>query len=198
MRIQKVVAITLAIAAISGCSSAIKLHSKVSDNWALKPELLGHKNAIYVLISSSPDFPANEIEHLVKSKIAATGREITVNPEEAGYLLQANMLYLGEQKLDITMERSVAGGYGSLLAGNGLKPEIENFVGLVDVLIKENGENSSTGSWHNRVSTPCLKYRTRIGVKTSQTDTDRIDTSKANASITEQLATQIARYFGPS
>ncbi len=105
----------------SGCAAIsnrnLDVQAKMSESIFLNPEILEAGKSIYVRVTNTSDFQEINFSQLLKDKITATGRKLTLNPKEAGYLLQANLLYLGEQKKDMSMEGAVAGGVGGLLAG---------------------------------------------------------------------------------
>ncbi|TSK07813.1 MAG: hypothetical protein FPO08_00420 [Geobacter sp.] len=81
----------------------------------LNPENLD--KPIYVRATNTSDFQEIDLTQLIKDKITAAGRNVTSNPKDAAYQLQANLLFLGEEKKGMTMEGAVAGGVGGALAG---------------------------------------------------------------------------------
>jgi len=224
---------------LPGCAAIqhreLSVQAKMSDTIFLNPETLESGKPIYVRVTNTSDFQEINFGEMLKNKIQASGRKVTVSPKEAAYLIQANLLYLGEEKKDYTYEGALAGGFGGALgtaiatrhssfgtqslasAGVGLAAagvgalvgsmvHVDDYIGLVDVQIKEAVEGGVRG-----VETASLKqgsgntvqtersiqdsrqeYRTRIGVKATQTNIDR--TAAANA-IAERLAAQIAGYF---
>jgi hypothetical protein len=117
-----VVTLLLAAAlALPGCAAIshrnLDVQAKMSDTIFLNPEVLESGKPVYVRVINTSDFQEIDFGKLIKDKITAAGRRVTTNPKEANYLLQANLLYMGEQKKDMTMEGAVAGGVGGLLGG---------------------------------------------------------------------------------
>jgi len=122
-KIAPVFVVLLLAAALSlpGCAAIshmnLDVQAKMSDTIFLNPETLESGKPIYVLVTNTSDFQEVDFGKLIKEKITAAGRQVTSNPREASHLLQANLLYLGEEKKDMTMEGAVAGGVGGLLGG---------------------------------------------------------------------------------
>jgi hypothetical protein len=106
---------------LPGCAAIshrnLEVQAKMSDTVFLDPEVLESGKPIYVRVTNTSDFQEIDFGKAIKERIAASGRQVTSNPKEANYLLQANLLYLGEEKKDMTMEGAVAGGVGGLLGG---------------------------------------------------------------------------------
>ncbi len=114
-------ALVVATMSMTGCAAIshrnLEVHAKMSDTIFLEPEVLESNKPIYVRVTNTSDFSEIDFGQAIKDKITAAGRKVTTNPKDASYLLQANLLYLGEQKKDMTMEGAVAGGVGGALAG---------------------------------------------------------------------------------
>ena len=163
----------------TGCTAIshreLQVNTKMSDTVFLDPEVLESGKPIYVRVTNTSDFQEIDISNVIKDKIRKSGRLITVNPKEASYLLQANLLYLGEQKKDMTLEGAVLGGVGGGLAGiaigqsvggvggglaglavsaagaglgalAGSVVHVDSYLGVVDISIKEPVEGGVTGS----------------------------------------------------
>ena len=116
--------ITLSLAAtlaLPGCAAIshrnLEVQAKMSDTVFLDPEVLESGKPIYVRVTNTSDFQEIDFGKAIKDRITASGRLVTSNPKEANYVLQANLLYLGEEKKDMTMEGAVAGGVGGVLGG---------------------------------------------------------------------------------
>lgn len=122
MYIVRMAILSLAAAlTLPGCAAIshrnLDVQAKMSDTVFLDPEVLESGKPIYVRVTNTSDFQEIDFGKTIKEKIAASGRQVTNNPKEANYLLQANLLYLGEEKKDMTMEGAVAGGVGGILGG---------------------------------------------------------------------------------
>ncbi|MDA8427677.1 MAG: complement resistance protein TraT [Geobacteraceae bacterium] len=113
--------LAISLFATTGCSAIshrnLEVAAKMSDTVFLDPEVLESGKPIYVRVTNTSDFQEIDFGNAIKEKIRAAGRTVTVNPKEASYLLQANLLYLGEQKSDLTAEGALAGGVGGAIAG---------------------------------------------------------------------------------
>lgn len=114
-----VVLCTLAALSLPGCAAIehrnLQVSAKMSDSIFINPENLD--KPIYVRATNTSDFQEIDLTQLIKDKITAAGRNVTSNPKEAAYQLQANLLFLGEEQKGMTMEGAVAGGVGGALAG---------------------------------------------------------------------------------
>jgi hypothetical protein len=106
---------------LPGCAAIshrnLEVQAKMSDTIFLNPEVLESGKPVYVRCTNTSDFQEIDFGQIVKDRIKASGRTVTTNPKEASYLLQANLLYLGEERKDLTMEGAMAGGVGGLLGG---------------------------------------------------------------------------------
>ena len=171
----------LATTQVVGCSAIshrnLEVQAKMSDTIFLNPEVLESGKAIYVRAINTSDFQEIDFNNLLKEKIAKSGRKVTSNPKEAAYLLQANLLYLNEQKKDMTLEGAIAGGVGGAIAGAtiasnsnfggqslavagvglaaagvgalvGSMVHVDTYIGLTDIQIKEN----AAGGVHGEVT----------------------------------------------
>lgn len=105
---------------LPGCAAIahrnLEVQAKMSDTIFLNPEVLESGRPVYVRVTNTSDFQEIDFGRSIKEKIIASGRQVTSNPKEASYLLQANLLYLGEEKKDMTMDGALAGGVGGVLA----------------------------------------------------------------------------------
>ncbi len=92
---------------LPGCAAIshmnMDVQAKMSDTIFLNPEVLESGKPIYVRVTNTSDFQEIDFGKVLKEKISASGRKLATNPKEAAYLLQANLLFLGEKKNDMTM-----------------------------------------------------------------------------------------------
>jgi len=118
---------------MTGCAAIshrnLEVSAKMSDTVFLDPEVLESGKPIYVRVTNTSDFQEIDFGNAIKERIRASGRTVTVNPKEASYLLQANLLYLGEQKKDMTAEGAIAGGVGGLLGGAAVARNMNSYGG---------------------------------------------------------------------
>jgi len=115
-----VFAITLAsVLMISGCGaihtsvekSELDVQTKMSASVFLDP-VAPEKRVVYVRVRNTSDKPGIQIEQAVKQAIIANGYRITDNPDEAQFMLQANVLKAGRAN-----ERDDKSGAGGALTG---------------------------------------------------------------------------------
>ena len=125
----------VAMIMLCGCSAIshrnLEVAAKMSDTVFLNPEVLESGKPIYVRVTNTSDFQEIDFGNAVKERIRAGGRTVTSNPKEASYLLQAYLLYIGEQKKDMTTEGAIAGGFGGLLGGAAVARNMNNYGGGV-------------------------------------------------------------------
>ena len=119
--VARLMVVAVAMQSMFGCAAFshrnLEVQAKMSDTIFLDPETLESGKPIYVRATNTSDFQEIDFGQALKNKIIASGRKVTSNPKEASYLVQANLLYLGEKKKDMTMEGAVAGGVGGILGG---------------------------------------------------------------------------------
>jgi len=167
--------LTLLLTTLSGCVGTMQaiqhremsLSAKMSDTIFLDPEILTKNRKVFVRVTNTSDFQEIDFNGLLASKLSAKGYTVTNNPSEAGYIIQANLLYLGEEKKDLTAEGMLAGGFGGALAGStigggwransagalggtivgsvvggvvGSLVHVDTYLGTVDIQIKEAAE----------------------------------------------------------
>lgn len=127
--IKKIVALSAIVflfANLMGCAStmqAIKhkdmsLSAKMSDTIFLDPNVLRKNRTVYVRVTNTSDFQEIDFNRLLKDRLSAKGYSITNDPSGAGYIIQANLLYLGEEREDLTADGMLVGGFGGALAGS--------------------------------------------------------------------------------
>ncbi len=109
-------ALTLAGCAATGVAISkrnLDVQTQMTDSIFLDPPVPGH-NKVLVQIRNTSDKPEFSIEQQVKSSLQQRGWTLTNNPEEADYMLQANILKVG--KTDQTAAKQMFGsGYGGSL-----------------------------------------------------------------------------------
>lgn len=116
------------IATLSSCMGTMQaiehrqmsLSAKMSDTIFLDPETLAKNRNIYVRVTNTSDFQEIDFAEILKGKLSSKGFSITNNPSKAGYIVQANLLYMGEEKEGLTADGMLAGGFGGALAGSAM------------------------------------------------------------------------------
>jgi len=146
---------------------------KMSDSIFLDVKNLAKNRTIFVKVSNTSDMQEIAFGELLLNSLRAKGMEVVTDPSQAGYILQANVLYMDYEKEGMTADGMLAGGYGGALAGavlggrgwkgpaagaaagaavgsivGGLiasQIKVETFVGTVDVQIEEKVEGGVKG-----------------------------------------------------
>ena len=110
---------------ISGCGAAataiekrnLEVQTKMSDSIFLEPVAL-EKQIVYIKIRNTTDKNI-DIEEQIKAAIQAKGFKVVTNPEEAYFMIQANVLQVG--KTDATdSDSALKSGFGGGLLGAGV------------------------------------------------------------------------------
>lgn len=129
--VKRIVAFALVAAMAftsTGCSTAVSAYNnrelnvqaKMSDTVFLDPATLEKNRKIYLRVTNTSDFQELDIKEILKQRLTDKGYVVVSKPSEAQYILQANLLYLGEKKDALTMEGMLAGGFGGGLIGSAL------------------------------------------------------------------------------
>ena len=110
---------------MSGCGAAstaiekrnLEVQTKMSDSIFLEPVAL-EKQIVYIKIRNTTDKNI-DIEEQIKAAIQAKGFKVVTNPEEAYFMIQANVLQVG--KTDATdSDSALKSGFGGGLLGAGV------------------------------------------------------------------------------
>jgi Enterobacterial TraT complement resistance protein len=107
----------------SGCAATstglgkrnLEVQTKMTDTIFLEP-VSPHDRTILVEVRNTSDQPDFDIQNAVKASIAERGYRLVDRPEEAHYLLQANVLQVGRTS-PTAAEQTFAGGFGGTLIG---------------------------------------------------------------------------------
>ncbi len=171
----------LAVLMVGGCAQTMKAiehakmttNVKMSETFFLDPEQLVKNRKVYVRVTNTSQLPNITFADDLMARLRAKGYEITANPSEAGYLVQANVLYMDYQREgSLTADGMLAGGFGGAVTaaamsrGNktaavaaaaagvvgslagaaiGAVVHVDTFIGTVDVQIKERVQGGVTG-----------------------------------------------------
>lgn len=114
--------VSVALYGCAGTMQAIEhrqmsMSAKMSDTIFLDPETLTKNRNVYVRVTNTSDFQEIDFGEILKSKLSSKGFQVTNDPSKAGYIVQANLLYMGEEKQGLTGDGMLAGGFGGALAG---------------------------------------------------------------------------------
>lgn len=125
-KITTLIASTLLIGLfISGCGAAstaiekrnLEVQTKMSDTVFLEP-VSPDKRIVYVRVRNTTDKEI-QVEQAIKNSIESNGFRVTNNPDEAYFMIQANVLQIG--KTDATdKDSALKSGFGGGLLGAGI------------------------------------------------------------------------------
>ncbi|MDP3268077.1 MAG: complement resistance protein TraT [Legionella sp.] len=92
----------------------LETDTKLSHSIFLEPKAL-NKKTIFVRVKNTSQETLN-IDNQLKQALAEQGYKVVNNPENANYMLQANVLQIGKMSVSAS-QSAFGGGYGSALAG---------------------------------------------------------------------------------
>ncbi len=145
---------------------------KMSDTIFLDPTTLLKNRTAFLRVSNTSDMQEIDFEGLLRNKLTQKGIILTNDPLKAGYIIQANVLYMDYEKEGLTDVGMTAGGFGGALAGGTLGRDItgavaaagavgligsivgglagslihvDTFIGVIDVQIQEIVEGGVKG-----------------------------------------------------
>lgn len=173
--------IVLGVFVLSGCAQTMmaienaKMTTtvKMSDTIFIDPTVLAKNRNVYVRVTNTSDMQEIVFEDLLRDKLTAKGLTLVSDPSKAGYIIQANVLYMDYEKQGLTADGMLAGGFGGAVAGASLGGgwkgstagaviggavgsliggaigaafKVETFFGTVDVQIQERVEGGVRGT----------------------------------------------------
>lgn len=113
----------VAALALSGCAAGytavakrnLDVQTKMTETVFLDP-VAPSQRTVYVEVRNTSDKPDLDIAGSVRSQIAARGYRVVEDPDQAHYLLQANVLQAGRNS-ETALESAYNGGFGGALIG---------------------------------------------------------------------------------
>ena len=180
IRIVGIITLIPIIFIFSGCAGTMhaiqhrdmSLSAQMSDTIFLDPEILDKNRSVFVRVTNTSDFQEIDFAEILKGKLTTKGFSITNLPSSAGYIIQANLLYMGVEKEDLTADGMLAGGFGGALGGSrmgsgvhgpiaaaagmgivgsivggvvGSMIHVDTYLGAVDIQVKEVSEGVVKG-----------------------------------------------------
>jgi Enterobacterial TraT complement resistance protein len=123
MPLPRVLAITALFLLASGCAATttglgkrhLEVQTKMTDTIFLEP-VSPHDRTVLVQVRNTSDHADFDLEDAIEASIAERGYRLVGRPEEAHYLLQANVLQVGRTS-PTAAEQTFAGGFGGTLIG---------------------------------------------------------------------------------
>jgi hypothetical protein len=145
IRITAVLGLLLAVVFSTGCATthdAVKyrnldVQTKQSDTIFLEPAAPSNK-ILYMDVRNTSDKVLN-VEHRIRVILQSVGYQITENPYEANYMLQANILQVGKSEKGDNPWGALESGYGGALFGGAL-------AGMNSGSYRSLGRNSAAGA----------------------------------------------------
>ena len=125
MKIATVLILIVFITVSSGCATTMRAieHAqmtttvRMSKTIFLDPVALKRNKTVYIRVTNTSDMQEIDFENLLKERLQLRGITITQDPEKAGYIVQANVLYMNFEREGMTADGMLLGGYGGALAG---------------------------------------------------------------------------------
>jgi hypothetical protein len=108
---------------VSGCAATstglgkrhLEVQTKMTDTIFLEP-VSPHERTVLVQVRNTSDRPEFDLAPAVAASLAERGYRVVQRPEDAHYLLQANVLQVGVTS-PTAAEQTFAGGFGGTLIG---------------------------------------------------------------------------------
>lgn len=182
-KVLSVLVLFVFMVSLTGCGQMINAieHSdmqvklKMSDTIFLDSVVKAKNRTVYVTVNNTSDMQEVDtgmLQNLIASRLAAKGYQIVSDPAQAGYIIQANVLYMDYYRQTGTKEGALeggligagsgaligqsrdtsialgligglVGGIGGALLGKALK--VETYAGVVDVQIQEKTDKPVVG-----------------------------------------------------
>lgn len=98
-------------------NSELDVDAQMSDTIYLDVESLTNNPSIFIRATNTSDVQEIDFGPLLRSSLEAMGYTITKKPQEADYLVTANVLYMGDAKQGMSMNSVLESGVGGTLAG---------------------------------------------------------------------------------
>lgn len=123
MNFTRIIAATLIIVSVSGCSAIqtsitkrnLDVQTQMSETIFLDP-VASSKKTVYLQLKNTSDKQEINITSAVRDSIQSKGYKIVDDPSKANYWVQANILKVG--KSDLRESKNIMrSGYGSAIAG---------------------------------------------------------------------------------
>jgi hypothetical protein len=183
LKVLSVLVLFVFMVSLTGCGQVITAieHSdmqvklKMTDTIFLDPVVKAKNRTVYVAVNNTSDMQEVDtgmLQNLIASRLTAKGYQVVSDPFQAGYIIQANVLYMDYYRQTGTKEGAleggligagsgaligqsrdtsialgliggIVGGIGGSLLGKALK--VETYAGVVDVQIQEKTDKPVVG-----------------------------------------------------
>lgn len=111
------------VALLAGCAATstaiskrdLDVQTKMTDTVFLEP-VSADRRTVYVSVRNTSDRPDFAVEPAIRQQIESAGYRIVDDPDEAQFMLQANVLQAGRNS-ETAAEAAGEGGFGSAISG---------------------------------------------------------------------------------
>ncbi len=213
---------------LSGCAqtmhaiehSKMTVVAKMSDTIFIDPQILAKNRNVFVRVTNTSDMQEIAFEGILIERLRQRGLNIVSDPSRAGYIIQANVLYMDYEKQGLTADGMLAGGFGGALAGStfgsgtrgpaagmvagsiigsvvgslvGSLIHVDTYVGIIDVQIQERVEGGVRGTMTTDASQGSVtRFQTEREIKSDfQTYRTRIVAKAKQTNIDKQEAARV-------
>ncbi|NPV51710.1 MAG: hypothetical protein HPY60_11030 [Candidatus Methanofastidiosum sp.] len=182
-KVLAVVVLLLVATQLTGCGhmltaiehSDMQVKLKMTDTIFLDPVLKAKNRTVFIAVNNTSDMQEVDTEmlkNLIAGRLTAKGYQVVQNPDQAGYIIQANVLYMDYVRQTGTHEGGITGalvgagtgalvgqsrdtsialgliggligGVGGALIGKAIK--VETYAGVVDIELREKTDKPVTG-----------------------------------------------------
>jgi len=224
--LSKMFVVLVLLVSVVSCAGIVKsiehkdleVSVKMSDTIFLDVETLENNKNVYLRVTNTSDMQEINFDSMLRTKLEAKGFTLVNKPSEAGYRVQANVLYMGKEKDDMTAEMMMAGGFGGALAGVGTGRgnsmvtgglagaaigavggliigsmiKIIKYVGVIDVQVQEKVVGGVTGSMRTQAGQgSATRFNTNRNIKSDyQTFRTRMTATADQTNLKKEVAAQ--------
>lgn len=124
--IRGIVTALALVAVLSGCAATstavskrnLDVQTKMSDTIFIEP-VTADKRTVYVSVRNTSDKPDFTVEPAIRRQFEAAGYRVVDDPDDAQFMLQANVLQAGRNS-ETAAEAAGGGGFGSAVTGGAI------------------------------------------------------------------------------
>ncbi len=170
----------MATSLLSGCAQTMQaiehakmtVNVKMSDTIFLDPVTLAKNRNAYIRVTNTSDMQEIDFDNQLRGRLGKKGITLVNDPTQAGYIIQANVLYMDYEKQGLTGDGMLVGGYGGAVAGASMGGDwagalagagigavagsliggaigsafkVETYAGVIDIQIQEKVEGGVKG-----------------------------------------------------
>lgn len=193
----------------------------MSDSIILDAASIAKNRTAYVRVTNTSDMQEIQFEPMLRVKLEQKGIKMVSDINDAGYIIQANVLYMDYAKdASMTADGMAAGGIGGALVGSGVGSgwkgntagaivggivgsvvggliakavHVDRYIGVVDVRIQERVEGGVTGKIESNIKQgTSTTITTEKSIQSNyQTYTTRIAAEAVRTNINKEEAASV-------